>query len=138
MFVRRLVSGVRSSCDASDTSCRCAPVDSSSAAEHRVEAGEPAELVLAARHDALREVAGLGDPLGRRGQAADGREGGAGDEQPRLQRQRSPPAAMMIRTAGSGRACGRPRSGTGHLDRVARATYGNVITRTCVPATSAS
>ena len=32
MFVRRLVSGVRSSCDASETSCRCARAESSSAA----------------------------------------------------------------------------------------------------------
>ena len=31
MFVRRLVSGVRSSCDASETSCRCARAESSSA-----------------------------------------------------------------------------------------------------------
>ena len=31
MFVRRLVSGVRSSCEASATSCRCARLDSSSA-----------------------------------------------------------------------------------------------------------
>ena len=31
MFVRRLVSGVRSSCEASETSCRCARAESSSA-----------------------------------------------------------------------------------------------------------
>ena len=37
MFVRRLVSGVRSSCEASWTSCRCAAARSSSDCEHRVE-----------------------------------------------------------------------------------------------------
>ena len=50
MFVRRLVSGVRSSCEASATSWRCARAESSSAREHRVEARrEPAQLVVAGR-----------------------------------------------------------------------------------------
>ena len=58
MFVRRLVSGVRSSCDASATSWRWARVDSSSAREHRVElAREPAELVLAGASIRCGEVA---------------------------------------------------------------------------------
>ncbi len=57
MFVRRLVSGVRSSCDASATSCRCARVDSSSAASivlklaaSRLSSSRPLRV------DSLREV----------------------------------------------------------------------------------
>ena len=83
MFVRRLVSGVRSSCEASATSCRCTRRRIVQRAEHRVEARrEPAELVLAVRVDPLGQVAGLGDVLGRLGQPADRRERGTGDEQP--------------------------------------------------------
>jgi len=58
------------------------PVGFLECAEHRVEAfGQPAELVLAARLDALREVACLGHALGRSRQSAYGSKGGAGDEQ---------------------------------------------------------
>ena len=57
MFVRRLVSGVRSSCEASATSCRWARLESSSAASMVLKlVGEPAELVLAGRLDALGEI----------------------------------------------------------------------------------
>ena len=54
MFVRRLVSGVRSSCDASATSCALRARRLLEGGEHRVEArGEPAELVVARDLDPL-------------------------------------------------------------------------------------
>ena len=64
MFMRRLVTGVRSSCEASATSWRCACTEASSAliessqrVEHRVEAARQApDLVLAARLDASVKV----------------------------------------------------------------------------------
>ena len=72
MFVRTLVSGVRSSCDASATSWRCARVDSSRAAEHRVEARrEPAQLVLSVHVDSLGEILCLGHALDRRREPLD-------------------------------------------------------------------
>ena len=71
MFVRRLVSGVRSSCEASWTSCRCRCCASSSDCEHRVEGGrEAAELVAAAHLDPLREVARRAHVLGRLAEVA--------------------------------------------------------------------
>ena len=83
MFVRRLVSGVRSSCEASETSCRCERAESSSAPEHRVEGrGEPRELVLAVDVDPLGEVARLRDVLGGPRQPLHRREHGPRDEQP--------------------------------------------------------
>ena len=59
MFVRTLVSGVRSSCDASATSWRCARVDSSSAPSIVLKLdGEPTELVVARRpRSARRDLA---------------------------------------------------------------------------------
>ena len=57
MFVRRLVSGVRSSCDASETSWRCARAESSSAASIVLKRRrEPRELVAAGGVDPAREV----------------------------------------------------------------------------------
>ena len=55
MFVRRLVSGVRSSCEASATSRRCASCDDCERREHLVEArGQPADLVSPAPRSAGR------------------------------------------------------------------------------------
>ena len=74
MFVRRLVSGVRSSCEASATSCRwrcCA--ESLERVEHRVEADAPSRPSSSSpRRPAIRcaEVARLGDVLGRRASTA--------------------------------------------------------------------
>ena len=83
MFVRRLVSGVRSSCEASATSCRCARVDSSSAASIVLKlVASRLELVLPVCVDPLGEVARLGDRLGRLGQAPHRGERGARDEEP--------------------------------------------------------
>ncbi len=49
--------------------------------EHRVEADRQApDLVIARRRDASGQVLGLGDVLGRAGQAPDGLHGGAGHE----------------------------------------------------------
>ena len=82
MFVRTLVSGVRSSCDASATSWRCALVDSSTRSEHRVEARrQAAELVLAVHLDPLGEVLRLRDALDGRRQPADGTESRTRHEQ---------------------------------------------------------
>ena len=89
MFVRRLVSGVRSSCDASATSCRCARAESSSAAS--------IVLKLAARRRArrgrARRCAARGrrvsvDLLGRLGQPAHRRERGARRRRGRARRRR--------------------------------------------------
>ena len=58
MFVRTLVSGVRSSCEASATSWRWARVDSSSAASIVLKlAASRAQLVLAVDVDPLGQVA---------------------------------------------------------------------------------
>ena len=97
MFVRRLVSGVRSSCEASATSCRCAPTDCSSVAEHRVEARRRAgrarrgprprsrRLEVVRRGDVLGRVARAGAraraPRARRRAGGDGeRDAARGDE----------------------------------------------------------
>ena len=50
--------------------------------QHRVEAGrKPAQLIFPVDHDAFGQVSGLRDVLGRLGQAADGRERCAGDDE---------------------------------------------------------
>ena len=74
MFVRRLVNGVRSSWDASETSCRCARADSSRAASIVLK-------LFASRLSSSRpspgsggEVSGLGHLLGRVRQPAHGRQ----------------------------------------------------------------
>ena len=93
MFVRRLVSGVRSSCEASATSWRWARLDSSSAASIVLKlAASRRELVVAAGLDPLREVAGLGHALGRLGQAPHGRERRLGDREARAPAATSDPA----------------------------------------------
>ena len=57
--------------------------------EHGVEAdGQPPDLVLAHRADALREVHRVGHVLGGLGQPLDGQHGGAGDQPPEERRQR--------------------------------------------------
>ena len=89
MFVRRLVSGVRSSCEASETSWRCARAESSSASSIVLNVrGEPGELVLAAGVDPLREVACLRDVLGGPRQSLHRRERRPRDEEPEPGRQR--------------------------------------------------
>ncbi len=91
MFVRTLVSGVRSSCDASATSWRCARVDSSRAASivlklaaSRLSSSLPVDL------DPLREVLGLGHSLDRASSAA------APARAPHARRARPSAAAMTI------------------------------------------
>ena len=71
MFVRAEVSGVRSSCEASATSRRCAPTELSSAASIALNcvASRPSSSSDRDR-DALVQVAGRGDVLGRGGQPA--------------------------------------------------------------------
>ena len=73
-FVVRLVSGVRSSWDASATSWRCAVSDSCSAASMvSKDEAEPAHLIVGPGEvEAGGEVAGLGDVLGGRGELGDG------------------------------------------------------------------
>jgi len=75
MFVRRLVSGVRSSCDASETQLALGERRLLEGGQHRIEAGgEPRKLVAAAAIlDPAREVAGRRDVLARRGEAPDRR-----------------------------------------------------------------
>ena len=84
MFVRSDVSGVRSSCDASATSWRCARCDALERLEHRVEEPrEPGELVVALGLDAPREVARAGDVLGGSVSSATGRDRGRVARRPR-------------------------------------------------------
>ena len=96
MFVRTLVTGVRSSCEASATRRRCMRADSSSlctvsssAVEHRVEAGgQAAQLVAAPLVDALAEITRLGHVLHRRRQPAHRGQRGSRDEPAEQRRER--------------------------------------------------
>ena len=82
MFVRRLVSGVRSSCEASWTSCRCRCCASSSDWSIALKvAASRLELVVAADLDALRQVARRTDVLGRLAQVAHRLQRRARDEE---------------------------------------------------------
>ena len=121
-FVRRLVSGVRSSCEASATSCRCASLDSLERAEHRVEAArEPAELVLAVRLDPLGKVARLRDPLGRLRQPRTGASAARETISPSATASAIPTRPARIRNVREpGERVGRPRSAAAHLQRAAR------------------
>ena len=88
MFVRRLVSGVRNSCDASETSRRCASDRLLERGEHRVEGnGEAPELVLAVRVHAAAQVLRRGDVLGGLRQPAGGHERGLRDAEAEQRRQ---------------------------------------------------
>ena len=90
-LVRSEVSGVRSSCEASATSRRCARWDVVERLEHRVErAGQARELVVAVALDPAGEVVGPGDVLGRVGQLRHGLDRRAGGEPAR-----APSAAAM-------------------------------------------
>ena len=82
MFVCRLVSGVRSSCEASATNRRCVSIDSSSAASIVLNAvpSRASSSWPPARVDALARVARLRDPLRRRGEPAHRDERRARDE----------------------------------------------------------
>ena len=68
-----LASGVRSSCDASATSCRWAPTERLEGLQGRVEgARQAAELVVALHGQPAAEHVGAGDLLGARGERATG------------------------------------------------------------------
>ncbi len=98
MFVRRLVIGVRSSCEASATSWRWARTDSSSASrepceplDHRVEAGrELADLVVGVVLDPAGQVLGVGDVLRGLGDLGQRREHAPGREPPEAGGERDP------------------------------------------------
>ncbi len=128
MLVRRLVTGVRSSCDASATSWRCEVTEASSCCaraleplEHLVEASRQlADLVVLMDRDPLAEIVGLADQLGgggdlgqRRQHAASGHASEAGGEADhREEHQRQDPACSVestLSTASSGRASWMPR-----------------------------
>ena len=96
MFVRRLVTGVRSSCEASATSWRCACTEASSALIERSSASSIA-LKLRARRPISSSPAGSMRPLrscvqrdvlGRLREALERQHGGAGDEPPEQRRER--------------------------------------------------
>ena len=101
MFVRRLVTGVRSSCEASATSWRCARTDSSSSArepceplEHVVEARRQLpDLVVGVDPQAMREVVGLADLLGGLRDLGERRDHAPRREPAEHGRQRDPPSA---------------------------------------------
>ncbi len=121
-FVRRLVSGVRSSWDASATSWRWAATDCSSAASivlklaaSRLSSSWPDTSMR------LRQVVRLGDVLGGVGQPAHRPQRLAGDERPQQRRQRDAPdrhkqepdpqlrRARRRRRSGGGRSAPRSR-----------------------------
>ena len=81
MFVCMLVSGVRSSCEASATNRRCVSSDSSSAPSIVLNAlAEARELIAAADGHALARLAGLRDSLRGCSEATDRDERRAGNE----------------------------------------------------------
>ena len=96
MFVRRLVTGVRSSCEASATSWRCACTEASSAlierserVEHGVEAAAPAARSRPPDGlDPPAEVLRRADVLGGLGQALERLHGRAGHQAAEQGRQR--------------------------------------------------
>ena len=122
MLVRRLASGVRSSCEASATSWRWASSESSSALEHLVEAAaSAASSSLAAGLDPAAEVARRRDLLGRAAQPLDRRDRRARDEEAERRRASAiPPRLTSARITASWLRCRvdlveRPRD----LDRLA-------------------
>ena len=139
MFVRTLVSGVRSSCDASATSWRCALVDSSTApnivlklAARRLSSSFPSTSIRSDRScvSVTRSTVEVSRRTGLRAARATSR--------PRTAAARIPPSATRIRnkpirwsdfsTSVSGRATWMAASGP----------YANVKTRRCVPSTVTS
>ena len=121
MFVRRLVSGVRSSCEASATSWRCAPPRLLERPEHRVEARARAGRARRGRATSIREaqVARRARPrsvavVSRRTGASAARATSA----PSATASATPPTATRISSSASRlRARGRPpSSGRTHLD----------------------
>ena len=135
MFVRRLVTGVRSSCEASATSWRCG--DSSAApssVEHRVEARrQPADLVVAAA-SIRRPRSSVADVLGGLGQLGHRRDHRRENSAPERGRERG---AADASTSSSQRSCASVASTPSRL----RASWtapppgiGTVSTRTCSPA----
>ena len=142
--MRSDVSGVRSSCDASATSCRCDCCDSSSAAEHRVEArAQPAELVVLGPSRRAAQVARFRDLLRRGCQPTHRRERGARHEPGRATTATPmPPSATRTRIQRSRlRTSSDLASAASDLNRdgvggSVRSACGTVSTRTCRPGSS--
>ena len=79
MLVRRLVSGVRSSCPASATSCRCRSLRRVQGEQHLVERrGQPGQLVVAGDLDRV-QLGRASDALGGGGEAAHRTQAVGGD-----------------------------------------------------------
>ena len=98
MFVRRLVTGVRSSCEASATSWRCAWTEASSALIECSSASSIALKLVARRPISSSPVSSIRplrswvqrDVLGRLGEALQRQHGGAGDQPSEQRRERDP------------------------------------------------
>ena len=156
MLVRRLVTGVRSSCEASATSWRWARTDSSScraralqAVEHGVEAGgELADLVVGVDAEASGEIVGLADVLGGRWRprpaapARGGRRTGRGPRRARCRRastssRTSRRSERIVSTPFSGRASWTARSRyvlpveSGHRHVAGRSSRAGALLPTC-------
>ena len=137
-FACTLVSGVRSSCEASEIELALGQPRALERGQHRVEARrQPPELVLLAGVDAVAEVLRARDAFGGTRQPPHGHQRRARDEQPERGRQRDPAEAherehqpqVRERAVDVGQAAGRPAT---PRPRGAR----SVSTRTRVPATS--
>ena len=103
MLVRRLVIGVRSSCEASATSWRCARTESSSSSRELWRRSiialkrrrELADLVVGVDMDAAGQVLGLGDVLGGLGDLGERREHLARSEPSEHRRERDAACAKQ-------------------------------------------
>ena len=140
MFVRSDVTGVRSSCEASATSCRCAAIEPSSVSSIALKraASSPTSSWLVDL-DPASEVLGLRDVARRLGHAHDRRDEMAGGERGRA----PPPARPAERPAPAAPSAGararrRSTPASARAGSIRRASSGTVSTRTWSPSTSAS
>ena len=139
-FVRSDVSGVRSSCEASATSWRCARCERSSASSivlnevaRRETSSSPCGV------DPAREVARGGDVLGGLGQLGHGPDRGRASRAARARRRaRSRPARAGRAPSAASRARGRPRSAGAPAKSASPSAARLTWTRTCVPSISRS
>ena len=134
-FVRRLVSGVRSSCEASATSCVCARSESSSVSsiELKLAASRPSSSLPGARSARSGRASRSRAPRSRSG-AGPARPPCATMSTPRSAASAIPPTEIAVEVAGeTGRASRRPRRAAARSGRAMPGAYCVVRIRTCVP-----
>ena len=140
MLVRRLVIGVRSSCEASATSWRWAATERSSVSSIALKCSASSPISSwVCDLDPASEVLGGGDVARGLGDVRDRRDDVARDEPPERDRERDAAEADEQEDQPQPREhrVGRLQRAA-ELDREAVPSSGAVSTRTCVPSTSAS